>query len=347
MHKALLCEHSDYFRAAYRSELKEAQQHRFEFADVDREVFRIFVQWMYTSKIYADATADAPMALPWQGDGTDEDDDKEYDDDTPQGGYESELEEEYDEDVGQEPGDADDEMHEHAGGVAMTDEQRVLAQTFSRFYEDSLHLDAYQLGILLNLNLDDPSQITQHEKYRSKWEALLREKRQVQSELFAQLIDLYILADRFGVKALRASLMFHLQALRGQGRDGLGCTLPLHLVTKAFDNLPESSPLCRWLITLFAFDWIPALDDDERAAARAELPKSFLAEAMFLLASRLHGPGSSAHQLPESEPCSYHEHETWMEVLECRRSHGVKYAAWTLTPTDVEPDFYRKLRLEA
>lgn len=153
--------------------------------------------------------------------------------------------------------------------------------------------------------------------------------------MFAILFDLYILADRFDVKALRVRVIDHLQGERDGRPEGLGNLIPLNLVKKAFENLPEQSPLCRWLIYVFGYDWNPALDSAERAGARKDLPKDFIMQVMLLYGGRLHCPQYAEHRMVEPELCTYHEHETYQEVIACRqRRRQTDNGSWTLISRD-------------
>jgi hypothetical protein len=143
---------------------------------------------------------------------------------------------------------------------------------FGQFYEDSSELDDSQLDVLLKLENEGAT----YGSFRPKWEALLYEFRHIELEILTALFDLFILAERFGVKALRARVMDHLQAERSWRWDGLGNTIPFELVAKAFDNLPEQSTLCRWLIYIFARDW-----KFDAGRCKSSGSKGHIAEAVF------------------------------------------------------------------
>ncbi|OAK96047.1 hypothetical protein IQ06DRAFT_309608 [Phaeosphaeriaceae sp. SRC1lsM3a] len=51
IHKVLLVEHSEYFQKALNGPWKTAQEDMVELKDVDRSVFDVFVDWVYTGKL--------------------------------------------------------------------------------------------------------------------------------------------------------------------------------------------------------------------------------------------------------------------------------------------------------
>ena len=51
VHKALLCEASDFFASALKEEWKEGQKHRVPLPDDDSSVVDLYVQWLYTRRI--------------------------------------------------------------------------------------------------------------------------------------------------------------------------------------------------------------------------------------------------------------------------------------------------------
>ena len=309
IHTALVCEHSEYFRGAYHAELQEAHQHRFTFGDIDSKIFRTLIRWMYTNEIYLDDDTEVPLELEFCDD---ESEDQVRDDVRGESEYgeNSEPEEEYEEPNGEQCTSPPETMDQLPDFATMTLEQCVLYRVFGQCYEDSTQLDEYQLEVLLKL-VDEG---TTYDSFRPRWESLLRQLRTIELEILTLLFDLFILADRFGVKALRARVMDHLQAKRSWRWDGLGNAIPFEMVTKAFDNLPEQSTLCRWLVYIFARDWDYGAEDAGQRAGKDTLPKQFLLGLLALQASGQHGD--------ELDRCYFHEHDTWDELKACRITRG-------------------------
>jgi hypothetical protein len=50
IHKAFICHHSPFFRAAFEGNFLEAQTQLLKLDDVEGEIFGIFVDWVYTKE---------------------------------------------------------------------------------------------------------------------------------------------------------------------------------------------------------------------------------------------------------------------------------------------------------
>ena len=283
---------------------------------------------MYTHEIFLDEDAQEPLHLEFC---EDERNDEVRNDMHVESEYgeDSEPEEEYDEANGQHQVEPYEDMDEEPEFPWLSPERLVLYHVFGYPYQDSSDLDDYQLQVLLKLENEEAN----YDSFRPKWEALLHTMRDIQQEILTVLFDLFILADRVGVKALRVRVMDHLQAERSWRWDGWGNSIPFELVTKAFNNLPEQSTLCRWLIYVFAWDWKVDSDDANQAAARKTLPSPFLLGVLVLRESRMEGGAL--------DQCYFHEHDTWDELKACRLRRGKELSV------DAMEDSFERLLIAA
>ena len=332
--------------------MKEAQENLFRFEDIDSDVFSAFVQWIYTSELFLGEPITSPIAqLLLKEDSPDENDGIDAESEGSDFDIESEPDEEYDEgpDTVPDEGPGTDSNGRSDAGEASS-EQKAIWYHLS-FDGDSSELNVYQLQVLLklcnNVHLEE-----ELGEFREKWEQLLEEK-QKESELdpdapdnyehksvFAQLIDIYILADRFTVPALRIKAINRLQHERDlrQRLRWLDRLPAFEDVSRAFENLPEASPLRAWLIHVFAYDWNPMADNAEQMAARKQPPKDFVMEMMLLNTSRLNYGGQMDVDVFRFDLCFYHEHQAWDEIIACRKERGRAPGGGVVGVEDFEDD---------
>jgi len=90
---------------------------------------------------------------------------------------------------------------------------------------------------------------------------------------YATLIELYIFATRYDVPKMRDDLLtiiwerYMQERSRSSKMAIASFAFSLRLIAQAFSNLPETSPLCRFLIDVTAWDSFPAgLNEEERKA---------------------------------------------------------------------------------
>lgn len=332
VHKELLCHHAGYFRSAYSSGLREAQEDLFAIDDIGPTTFRIFVHWMYTGRIILDN--EDPGKAPAEVEaGSSRSDDMDYE------GSQSSSE------VGREEQDAtqvdqygiDEDDGDDEDAQSWTSELRAVYNTFRTRHASDLTLE--HLEYLVEQTMTRPSWV-QLPDWLGDLRTMLHERKQAAADeeeantsaatqrektyIYAFLLELYIFADRFDVAELRIDTIDLLQRIRtNDAKDSLASGLPsFDTVSAAFDLLPETSPLRRWLIDVFAYDWDPSKDDEEQVALRKDLPREFLLEVAVINSQR------SARRLPgERAPfkvdmCSYHGHQTWEELERCRSKRG-------------------------
>lgn len=278
--KALLLDRSEYFRSAYNSQMKEALVDTFIFNNIDDDIFQAFMLWLYTVEIRVGAALDSLSELLKAEREAEEVDESVTSCDSDHRN-DSTLSEEWYDDFG----DGEEEDDDTTGDVAVEDmvfdsltekEWHRAIHTGHHFAGDPEQLDRYQLQTLLTLHENDDS----YEAERPQWRGLLAEKASMiqggeEEMITAALIDLYILADRFGARGLRVTLMDRLHQVHEQGLDSFDNAASFRLVSRAFENFPPSSPLRTWLVHAFASDWNPQDDNAEREQARRDLPKNF------------------------------------------------------------------------
>ena len=206
IHRALLLQRSEYIRSAYNSQMKEALEDTFVFIDIDSDTFQTFTLWLYTNEILLGAGLEPLAELPGADGEAEEDDesatsfDADHRDDTT-------LSEGWYEDLGDEE-EGGEEAAENFGedmiSESLTEKEwfRAIHDPNHHFAGDPEQLSSYQLRTLLMLHEKNDS----YDAERVQWKALLAEKASTSDDdeaiITTALIDLYILADRFGVREL-------------------------------------------------------------------------------------------------------------------------------------------------
>lgn len=345
VHKALLCDRTEYFRSAYNTGLKEAQEHLFTVEDIESAIFAVFVTWLYTSDIFLSPSWASPLQLEREaGSSTRSIEGPHIDDSEPRCSEDDDADDEdYENDEVWPEYSDDDEPPELEDGSL----ERQKIWCLIRFNGEAIDLDTHGLEVLLKLTEDQPH----HGEYRSKWEQILVDKQNAINQnadegpeghqpksLFTTLIELYILADRFGAQALRIKIITHLHdQRRRQKKIRAVASLPtFHDVARAFENLLPSSPLRFWLIDVFAYDWDPTADTATQVADRELLPKDFLIPVLTLNSSRLQHPGTMETPPFDLDLCYYHQHETWEELKACREERGKGTEEGLIHPGDFD-----------
>ena len=154
-------------------------------------------------------------------------------------------------------------------------------------------LDTYQLRVLIGVFEYDK----RAKKYRTKWEKLLAQKAELESQAplsnmdedseppstYDRLIELYILADRFDTPILRAQVFALLQTEHAEQRSLAGGTpLPSYeTVARVYEAVPEGSELRAWLLNVYTCDWKFASVSEQMIAAMDVLPRDFLVRLLL------------------------------------------------------------------
>lgn len=359
IHKALLCERTEYFPVAYNGTMKEAQEDLFKFEDVDDTTFRTLCMWLYTSQIILDPASvslpatDCEQAV--QGGEVSKatsSDDSSFEMSSSDGGDSRESTSQDEVSLAA----MSDGVEDSSGGVDTDDDDNdnaaseEIALTSDQLERDSLteeqcvirwhcdfpghpsDFDVYQLETLLAMTKEDFTA----RRFRSGWQQILEKKRRDSdqnmsvttfrndTQAFTKFIDLYVLADRLGIHELQIQAINLLQHERDQALEtqDRACLPTFDDVSRAFDNLPPTSPLRTWLMHVFAYDWNPSADDVEQSAAIERLPKNFALGTMVLNTNRINGNGSMDVAPFDLDLCYYHQHNYWENVVACRRKRG-------------------------
>lgn len=153
------------------------------------------------------------------------------------------------------------------------------------------------------------------------------------------MVELYIFADRFDVRRLRADVIDLMAWAKGMPQ--------YRTIRRAFDGVPKSSPLRAFLILESAY--LTYFDvDDNHQEPYADLPRDFLVGVMRVNSHRLpvkqcdscfgeakklcagiknsiHDDGFDTDIRPiQRDPCIYHEHETEAETKACQKTKASK-----------------------
>ncbi|KAK3718709.1 hypothetical protein LTR37_004928 [Vermiconidia calcicola] len=310
VHTALLCRSTKYFRSAYRSQMKEAIDSIFRFDE--------------SIAVYSHTT---PASQEHTGGDTDSDADSEYaasEDESEWRGH-SEASEEDDDDDDDDSATAEHDETSHME-LDLSEEQNAITNHLN-VTEEAGDLNIHQLETLLRL-CQNSYVSADLQQFKDKWQRILQQKiadPNHRKTTFTGLIDLFILADRFDVHALRMKTIDLLHRVRESQKIVTPWeSLPsFEDVSKAFANLPATSPLRAWLVHVYANSWNPGADSEVSRAMRERLPKDFVMDVMIVNTSILNGAGGR-RGLPmyERELCSYHEHGSLEDVKACRKEQG-------------------------
>ena len=375
IHNALLCSHTEYFKHAYGSGMREAHADLFSFEDVDASTIHAFFLWLYTGDVYLNSRSPMPVKLSTDNlskctvDG--EQSDEDYDDASFVPDSEADEYDESDSKKGgkviegykdgapvyKEEEDLEDEIDDEVDWSGINRDRPVLERISQDRMLVNLHfggclddepreLDLYQLHTLLLIYEEDG----RFRQCCDKWRTLLEEKYAEEDhrsedltvdeseDAYSQLVDLYILADRFGVLVLRRQVINHLQHEfnRRFEDDRLHLLPSFETIARAFANLPPNSPLRAWLADLFAREWDPLADNEDDIEARSSLPHDFVLAVMLINTCRTNSRDPFGNDALGTDLCYYHEHESWQEVKGCRAERGVSPDGGFLERKDFE-----------
>ncbi len=145
---------------------------------------------------------------------------------------------------------------------------------------------------------------------------------------------LYIFADRYNVPKLRKQTMDGLFSEYGPDTDELP---GFWSITKAFDHLPHTSPVCRFLVDVYARKWDGLWSEDDDASG--ELPREFLVEFIAVTGEVNGFEKRVGLPLKMPERCEYHEHE--IDETNCCRAEWKARDAIAKATKEAEEAVYR------
>lgn len=124
-----------------------------------------------------------------------------------------------------------------------------------------------------------------------------------------RFINLYVFAHRYEIPKLRRAVI-----LAWQTNDEMLQSMPDHSnVIAAYQDLPPTSPLCRYFLDMYSVYWNPDKDDERTVALRSQLPQAFLFELAVVLAR-------GERPKIERDWCEFHEHDDEGERKACLES---------------------------
>ncbi|KAF2499049.1 hypothetical protein BU16DRAFT_614602 [Lophium mytilinum] len=91
-----------------------------------------------------------------------------------------------------------------------------------------------------------------------------------------ELLDLFVFGDRYDVPDLRRDCLDMIQRLAVIRLAVSDRNVSLEFVLRAFENLPDNSELCKWLVDHFACTWNPKVIIDHDQEFLPQLPATFL-----------------------------------------------------------------------
>lgn len=127
-------------------------------------------------------------------------------------------------------------------------------------------------------------------------------------------LKLYVFADRFIVPLLRQQLN---RAIVNDYDSDCPALEEYETITYAFQNLPSTDPLLDLIVDRYFMVWRLDLDEGEDEEAYENLPHEFLLRFYKRVGRWRMNDLQNRHQLFNMDFCSYHEHKTEQEKLEC------------------------------
>ena len=125
-------------------------------------------------------------------------------------------------------------------------------------------------------------------------------------------LSVFIFADKYELAALGLKILKEWQECIELTR----LRLPnLSLVNKAFENLPTKSPLCRYIIAHFNYEW--TVNKAIKHVQGSELPYDLLVGVLLL-----GRPQSSSWPGPSRlrrDRCAFHGHDSILDEIECNK----------------------------
>lgn len=127
-------------------------------------------------------------------------------------------------------------------------------------------------------------------------------------------LRLYVFADRFVVPQLRKQLN---RAIVNDYDSDCPCLEEYETITYVFNNLPPTDPILDLIVDRYFMIWRLDLDEGEDEGAYDNLPHEFLLRFYKRVGKRRKEDLSNRHQLFNMDLCSYHEHDTEVEKIQC------------------------------
>jgi len=135
----------------------------------------------------------------------------------------------------------------------------------------------------------------------------------------ASLLDLYVLAEYCDIRSLRNDVMSAFDTLNLEFDYYPG----FEIVPKAFDQLPESSTYCQYVIKKSANSYVPEAEEqtEEIEHLLRSCPPNFLIAVLKINAKRLSGNAGCDTELEHSlaDVCNFHEHTDTEEEEICKK----------------------------
>jgi hypothetical protein len=133
-------------------------------------------------------------------------------------------------------------------------------------------------------------------------------------ETYNCLLELYIFADAHETRLLRNDVMTAIHYLAERSRTYLG----FEQVSRAFDTLPQTSTMCRYLVASNTYHWHPDGPWSKKFPPSDTLPSAFLLGIMTVNSRRANSPNDDDLVHRMFQICaSFHEHDNDAERKQC------------------------------
>jgi hypothetical protein len=127
-------------------------------------------------------------------------------------------------------------------------------------------------------------------------------------------LKLYVFADRFIVPLLREQLN---RAIVNDYDSDCPCLEEYETITYVFNNLPPNDPILDLIVDRYFMVWRLDLDEGEDEDAYNNLPHEFLLRFYKRVGKWRMEDLNNRHQLFNMDLCSYHEHGTETDKIQC------------------------------
>ncbi|KAF2499024.1 hypothetical protein BU16DRAFT_557357 [Lophium mytilinum] len=147
------------------------------------------------------------------------------------------------------------------------------------------------------------------------------------------LTHLYVFGDRYDVPELRNQIMRELEFCKPDGND-----INAAVIIYAYDNLPDDSHLCRWLVRWYAHYWDPnGTTSAQPDLLEDDLPPAFVLSVAIMCRKRFQNLSSKHSYRPRyggqygNAYCEHHDHGDNADAKkacreECNRLHERRVA---------------------
>lgn len=127
-------------------------------------------------------------------------------------------------------------------------------------------------------------------------------------------LKLYVFTDRFVVPGLRKQLN---RAIVNDYESDCPCLEEYETIMYVFNNLPPTDPILDLIVDRYFMVWRLDLDEFEDEGAYNNLPHDFLLRFYKRVGKERRDDLTNRHQLFNMDFCSYHEHKTEADKLQC------------------------------